>query len=299
MEIKKVTRFLILSFAVLSVLFYFLYRIEFANKNVLQQSFIDDAVANIKSENIDVSVDIIKKNIPDNDIYVFDVSTLDSYYESIIDAIISVIYNKSVTVQYFNVPEGVAAGIYDGHDDTKELSRIIFSKEDFGFSFSRKGFSMTGGDEPLNSSVDYEIDEKLSDTILKIITELSSDSGMSYRLSGISENDAFTAVSVIQSIDDKDINGVFLNFVFDDEGVAFIKGRWITYSPKAKYHNALVDGVNVLYMLDFENISAIHSENIVYIFRKGDNNRYFLIPGWEISYTDLNGIRKTVYFDAL
>ena len=60
-----------------------------------------------------------------------------------------------------------------------------------------------------------------------------------------------------------------------------------------------VDGINALYMLDFGSVSEIKSERIVYSLRKGENTRYFLVPGWEISYKDKAGVVRKAYVDAL
>ena len=61
----------------------------------------------------------------------------------------------------------------------------------------------------------------------------------------------------------------------------------------------LVDGVNVLYKLNTSNVSEIKSERIVYFLRKNDSGKFFLVPGWEITYTDKNGALINEYFNAL
>jgi len=92
---------------------------------------------------------------------------------------------------------------------------------------------------------------------------------------------------------------MYINFIFENENLILASGKWITNSPRPEYHNTLTDGINILYNLDFDEVLEIHSERVVYSLRKAKNNSCFLLPGWEIEYTDINGKYKKVYFDAV
>ena len=48
-----------------------------------------------------------------------------------------------------------------------------------------------------------------------------------------------------------------------------------------------------------DNVKEINGERIVYTYRKANNDRNFLLPIWEISYTDKNGSFRKSYFDAV
>ena len=131
-----------------------------------------------------------------------------------------------------------------------------------------------------------------------ILDKVISGNGIDYRFSGCTGDEGLVIISAIQTINGYDINNIFMNFIFDGEDLVAVTGNWFNGRHKAEYHEELLDGVNVLYKLDVENIKAIHSERIIYTLRKTDNV-YFLIPGWLISYTDKDGNYKSSYFDAL
>ncbi len=299
METRRVTRLLIIVFALLSVLFYFLYRSEYESKSVVSEEFVESAVKNLEINGVSVDASVIKREISESDIYVFDVVSFDKHHNAIIDAIMKNAFDKEVSAEYFNVPGGVAVGFYDVEDSSKELGRVVFSDADFAFNFSKNGVNIAGGDEPIFSSDVSNLPDFTEKTVENIAGILNAEDGCGFRICGVSESDGIFAVSLVQTLEDKDINEVFLNLIFENGELVLIKGRWITFLPKAKYHNSLVDGINALYMLDFENVTEISGEQIVYFFRKGENSRYFLVPGWEISYKDNNGAVRKAYVDAL
>jgi len=299
METRKVCRLLIVIFAFLTLLFFFLYKREFDSKSVLSEEFVESAVINLENSGVSVDEQIIQRQIPESDIYVFELDGFEKYHNDIIDAIRTVVFDERVNVEHFSVPVGVAAGLYDVKDSSKELGRVVFSGSDFSFSFSKNGVNLTGGNEAIISSESFDTPDFVKACLDKFSSILNSDTLCSYRVCGVSESDELYAVSVVQTVDGKDINEVFLNLVFENGELVIMKGSWITSSPKAKYHNSLVDGINALYMLDLNSVSEIRSEQIVYSLRKGENNRYFLVPGWEISYKDKAGAVRKSYVDAL
>lgn len=300
MHARKVYRFLIVIFLVLTVVFSCLYRKESAGKSYLSDDFVKDATKNIENKGVSLSADIIEKSIPEKNIYTFEIENISDYEKKVTDSVVSQIFGKNAKTASFDTPEGVSVGIYLDGDDSKESGRIVFKSSDLTFSYTKSGVGIDGAFTRVSNGLDEDVAAKHKKAIDSFVNKLSPDSCVtSYRISGCSSNDEYSVVTAVQTIDGYDLYDVYMNFVFMGDETVGIYGTWITKTPKAKYYNKLVDGVNVLYKLDFSQIREITGEKLVYFLRRGDNNKFFVIPGWEISYTDKGGKNKTAQFDAL
>lgn len=297
MEVRKTVRILLLIFLVLTILFYSLYRKEKVNISVLSEEFVSGAVLNLKNSGVDVSENVIYRFIPEKDVYVFDALETEHHNELVSEAIIDVVFDDKASVKSFNIPDGVSVGIYDKDNDTKEIGRVVFSNSNMSFSFSKSGVVIKSDLVALTNGYTETVTQQQMDVIDRVVRKISPDA--TYRISGSSSNDEFVIISVMQMIKGHDISDVFINFVFENNEPSVIRGTWITETLTAKYHNTLVDGVNVLYKLNLENVSTVDSERIVYFLRKNESGRFFVVPGWEITYTDKDGLEKSSYFDAL
>lgn len=298
METVKICRFLIVIFLVLTVFFAVMYFNELNNKTYVSKEFVESAVENLNSQGIELSADIIETKIPDEDIYVLSIDDINVHNSKLIDAIVSSVYDFDVVKSVFDVPEGSSVGIYSADDSKRELARVFFSANDMSFNFTKNGVNISGSDYPVMNELDDGINEEKKSIMTAILKKVVSGNGIDYRFSGCTGSEDLVIISAIQTINGYDINNIFMNFIFDGEELVAVTGNWFYGNQKAKYHEKLVDGVNVLYMLDVKNVKAIHSERIIYTLRKTDNT-YFLIPGWLISYTDTEGNHKSSYFDAL
>ena len=299
METGKICRFLIVIFLVLTVFFFYMYTTELKNKTVLSDEFVNDAISHLNSSGIDVSAEIIDKTLPNQDIYVLEISDVNEHNTAIVNSIIDNIYSENVITAVFEVPGGTSVSVYSDEDGEKELGSIFFSKTDMNFMFSISSVTVSGADVPLFVGNVGDISDIQKNTASSILDKLVSNSSVSYRFSGNSGNqDEMLILSAVQTIDGYDINNIFLNFVFEKDELIAISGNWFYGDVAPDYHEKLVDGVNVLYKLDLANVSKIYSENVVYTMRKVDN-KYFLIPGWLINYSDKDGNFKSSYFDAL
>lgn len=300
MQARKVYRFLIVIFLVLTLVFYFLYRKESDSKSNLSDDFVADATKNIEKKGVVLSTDVIEKSIPEKNIYTYELKSVSDYEKTVTDCVVSEIFAKNANVASFDTPDGTSVGIYLDGDDSRESGRIVFNSSDLTFNYAKSGVSIEGAYTSVSNGLGDDVNSKNKKFIDSFVKKLSSDSYVtSYRISGYSSNEEYSVVTVIQTIDGYDLYGVYINFVFMGDEVVGLFGNWITQTPGAKYYNKLVDGVNVLYKLDFEEIGEITGEKLVYFLRRGDNNKFFVIPGWEISYIDKNGKNKKAHFDAL
>ena len=297
MEGRKLVRLLILVFLCLTLLFYFMYFSEETSKTTLSDEFVSGAVENLTSSGVKVSADVIDKTIHMKDIYTFSHSSLDEYHDGISSAVINTVFTGTESAVTFNMPDGISVGIYDKSDSSSECGRIIMSGSDLSFAFTKSGVSLSGLDKPVAGGND-EIGNK-KNLIEKFISSASVANNIKYRISGVSQGEKYTVVTAVQMIDGEDVVDAFVNFVFDNKGIVGINGSLITKKAVAEYNNTLVDGVNVLYKLNTSNVDEIKSERIVYFLRKNDSGKFFIVPGWEITYTDKNGALINEYFNAL
>lgn len=298
MESQKICRLLIVIFLSLSLLFCFLYFQEVYKKAVISEDFVLEAVENLNSNGIRVSKDLFETIISEMNIYCYENEDSGRYDSKLAQVLISNVFGNDTVTTEFNTPSGTSIGIYGSLGDDYEIGRIIFSEDDMSFNLSRKGISISGGKNPLVNISD-EISEDITTTIDSICASLISKSRFGYRISGTSNDEQYLIVTVIQTLDGYDIKESFINFIFEDKRIIVASGKWITSSPKAEYHNTLTDGINVLYNLNFDDVFEIHDERVVYSSKKSNNNRNFLLPTWEIEYTDKKGVLKKAYFDAV
>lgn len=299
MESRKICRLLIAIFIVLILMFCFLFKIEESKQTVLSEEFIFEAVENISSNGISISEEMILRDVPETNIYCLDEKAEEDFFEIISSSLITTVFGGNVSTTQFDTPSGTTLGIYTNEGDESELGRLVFSENDYTFSISRKGVSMSGGEDPITNMDTSSVSETAMGKISEIVEKLNSKSRMDYRITGSTFDNDFLIVTVNQTVAGYDIDTAHINFVFENDDIIIVSGKWITSLAKSEYHNTLTDGVNVLYKLDFDNVSAIHGERIVYSLRKADNNRTFLLPCWEISYNDNNGNFKKSYFDAV
>lgn len=298
MEIKRICRFLIVIFLILSLLFNYLYTVELKKRTVVSDELVESAVRNLSSYGIDVNEANIEKNMPERDIYFFEISDNYEYYKKVSSSLCNCLFVSNVVTTEFDTPDGYSVGIYDMTSYGKELGRIIFSRSDLSFVFSKNGLSMKDGDEPIENMQTDEISESIKSVIYDVVVNMTNSSRLGYRIAGSSSNDMYRIVSVMQTIDNNDISNSFMNFVFSEGELVILSGKWITEVPKAKYHNTLLDGVNVLYKLNLDQIKSIDRQEIVYSLRITDNKCY-IIPCWKISYTNKQNDSVISLFDAL
>ena len=299
MESRRICRLLIVIFVVLIVMFSLLYRKEESKQTVLSPEFIGEAVENLSSDGIVISTEAIVGEIPETDIYCLEENLSDSFYDSISSTLVPCVFGSNVSTTQFDTPKGTTLGIYAAEGDESELGRLVFPENEYSFSLSRKGVAMSGGEDPIAGFDEDTVSEAALDKINEIAEGLNSKSRFGYKVSGTTFDGNYLIVTVNQTISGYDIDGIYMNIVFENDSVIIVSGKWITSSAKAEYHNKLTDGVNVLYNLDFEDVTEIHGERIVYSLRSADNERMFLLPRWEISYSDKNENLRKAYFDAV
>ncbi len=297
MEGSKIVKFLIVIFAVLTVVFYSLYYREDQKISVLSESFVEQAVENLNGRGIEIEKDVIIRQIPDENIYVFSSSVGQGYAQIVADAF-SACFDAKVVSTSLNTPTGMLFALYDSENTEKQLGKISFSMSDFGFVFSIQGSNITANSPQLVNS-EINPDAEKSALIEKIINRLVDENTKSYRITGSISNEEYDIISAAQTFNGLDVSGVYINFVFENDVLVHAFGSWITEKPELGYHEKLTDGINVLYDMDFDNVSSIIGQRIVYCLKKGNSNNYYLLPCWEITTVDSEGNVLKEYFDAI
>ncbi len=298
MEAGKICRLLIVIFLCLSVLFYALYRYELDRRTVISDELVASAVENLNSRGIEINSSIIERKMPERDIYYFEIGDK-AHFDIVVNAVSNAVFGTGITMTEFDTPEGLSVGIYDKKSDDRELGRFVLYDRKLSFNFSKIGIDMSYGEKPILNMQTDNVSKDVYDCIDEISSALIGASQFGYTVTGSSSNDSILIVTAMQTVDGSIIKDVYLNYVFMDGELVLLSGNWITSDLKAKYHNTLTDGVNILYKLDLDNVTSVINERIVYSLGMTEDNRYFLLPRWEVVYTDKDGSVKTTYFDAL
>ncbi len=300
MEVRKIVRLFIIIFALLCVVFGFLYKMELDRINTLDEEFVRNAVENLTSKGIEINESVIVDNIPDKDIYVFSATDVEKQNGAIIDAFVKQIYdNKNVKYKTLQSPEGITYDLYDGSSEINSVGRAVFSdKSDGTFTYFKTGFSESVVKD-FSENAKTVNDSELLSFVDGFYSLSAKPEKLSYRICGFVEKDGLKTVTAVQTISDYDIYTCNINFTFKDSELVCSYGKLVQENPKAQYHNRLMDGVNVLYKMDLSQVKAIKSERLVYLLRKSENDYYYLVPGWEITYIDSFGKQKKQYIDAL
>ncbi len=296
MENGRIVKFLILIFAVLTAVFYLLYCREDRRNSVLDENFVQQTVENLSSRGIEIDGSVIQKSLPEQKIYVFTAVNNEHYAEKVANSFAKV-FQKDTFFTKLNTPDGFSMALYDSSDKENEVGNFQFSQSDLSFVYSAVSSSISKYSSVIYGNTEAIDIEKLA-LVEKILLNLNDDKNMSYKIIGsVSDND-YSIISAVQTFEGLEIAGVYINFVFEKNELVNALGSWVVYSPVATYHEKLIDGINVLYKLELDEISRIVDERIVYTLKKGKDNQYFILPCWEITAVEKSGGFITQHFDA-
>lgn len=299
MEGKRIIGFLIMIFAVLTVIFYGLYYTENKSVTVLEEQFVSEAVENLSRHNVAVDEKIIERNIPEGNIYIFNLQNDSQYRELVIQAFSHWLDAENNSFTMLDTPTGLSVTFHAENDKEQDNGKLVFDvSSPLDFTYSVKGNSISANTGAIYNE-DTELDDSIQEKIMSLVNELSAGKNMGCRLTGSVDTDRYKIVSAVQTFNGREISGVYLNFVFEDTSLVNVIGKWIPFEPSLKYHEKMTDGINVLYKLNLDEVAAVLDENLVYLLRKGDNNTYYILPCWEIIARNKNGNVVKSYFEAL
>ena len=296
MENSRITKFLILIFAVLTLVFYLMYRNEERKSSVLDENFVKEAVLNLKNQGVQVKSDIIKLEIPDRNVYVFKDTGVDEYSEKISSSFAEG-FEKEMFTTKLDTPSGFSLAFFDSAQKDVEVGKFHFSSDDFKFVYSAVSNSITPDSAIIYSDV-VSLDAEKLEFIERTARSLNVSNNSDFRITGSVNDGEYCIVSVVQTFNDIEYKDVYINFVFDENGLVHAVGSWVTYDMTAQYHEMLSDGVNALYKLKLDNVSEVVSERIVYSLKKGNDSKYFVVPCWEIAFVDKKGVTVKEYIEA-
>lgn len=298
---KNIIKFLAVVFVLLNVMFAVLYHIEYNSVNVLSEEFVREAKENLKSKGVAIEENAIDRNIPEDNIFVFETDDVREHAEATALNIASVLFKgKQLHTICFETPDGVSVGIYDTDNDNAELGRVVMSGEDFGISFVSSSYSKKIGtlntETDENNEIRLNFDEKKK--IQTFVNSLNKSGKIDYSInSAILTNDG-QRIFVTQKLKNRELADTKLEILMFNGEILYASGTWITYSVQESYHNALVDGVNILYDLPIDEIKTIKNEDIVYFARRAKEKYYYVLPCWRIECQTKDG-NNTYYFDAV
>ena len=121
------------------------------------------------------------------------------------------------------------------------------------------------------------------------------------RISGCADYEDGTVYTLVQTLDDIEISGMYVNVLVWNGEILSVKGSWIPVNTDKYYDCSISDSINAVFSLNLDKVTEIVSEKCVYIFKRADENKYYLIPVWEIVYVDADGdtVREIIESDIV
>lgn len=297
MEGNKILKLVAVILAVLTVVFFILYVGEKKKTEFLSDDFAKEAVENIRSRGVKIDENVIVKKIPNDDVYFFSLEGDEAFAEKVTAAVRKIL-GDDVAPTKLNTPSGISVAFYDEDNPDTELGKLHVSQSDFSFVYSAYGSGISTA-----TSAIYNDETDISEPYKKIIDDvvgcLNESKKMSGVITGSTYNDEYEIVSVTQYFNGFEVDGAYINFVFENEKLVHALGSWIVSLPKAKYHEETTDGINVIYKLELDDISEILEEKRAYSLKTGENGNYYLFPCWKITVKDKKGKLVSHCIDAL
>lgn len=301
MEQKKICRLFIAFFALLNIIFLLLYYVQYGGSGRLDEEFAQNVVKNLSDRGIKISQNEIVMKVPDNSIYTFEITDKNDYCDKLAKKLAGFLFDCETENVYFDVPDGISVSIYDKNyvDSPTELAKLLINPDTFYFQYTDSEYSLS---EPLSTDEISALKVKISADEQKAVSDFANAlcfGDCSWYITGSDVTDDGIVITLKQSTSGTSIDGAYMNVELWNTRVIAACGTWITEDIKERYYNPLLDGINVLYKLDLDNISAINYEKIVYSVRNLDKKTYYLLPVWEISCLDNNGKTQIFHIDAL
>lgn len=200
-------------------------------------------------------------------------------------------------LNYFDLPNGLSLSL--GSDNSSLAAATVSGKchfEFFGADFDEDPFSELSVDRFDETLKTRYVKNAISD----FFTRVYADS-VSFRLLGEVEKDDLHLAACTLTVEKRDLADTVLYFAFRDKKIVGVCGDLLFSPPKAAYSAEILDGISILYHLEAspDRPITLLSERLVYSFLPYDNLKYYLIPTWEICYTDADGIAVTKRLNAL
>lgn len=302
METGKICKLLIAVFILLNTMFLLLYYSELNGAGKLTLEFAQNVSENLSKRGIAVNADMFVLDLPENGIYMLELPDRhDSAKDTAKNISVSEFKGVSSEIVSFEIPDGVSLSIYDSKTDTNELAKLQIKFEDFGIQYANTLYAgLTDADDGVSQSIS-ELSGKQKHRLDAFVNALNSDATFGYRIKSLENRGFYVVAEICQTAGTTDIAGMNVKICIsaEDSDIMSASGNWITFPVSSKYSDSLIDGINVIFKLELENVSAVNSEKMVYSARNVRENVMYLVPVWEISYTNSDSDETTAHIDAL
>ncbi len=130
-----------------------------------------------------------------------------------------------------------------------------------------------------------------------------------YKLCGTAQFEGGTIAFFAPELSEILVYDLYMNVYIRDSEVVYCSGNFISENPQKAYSIDLIDAVDAVYLLasnsDVGEITAsggrvaVQSALMNYKLFEYEQNRYYIIPSWHISYSINGGEKKIIAFDAV
>lgn len=303
MEANGVKRFLIAFLAFLNILFLMLYFYEYRSSEYIGADYVNSAVKNLSERGIAVSSDIFVTHMPENKASSLMKDKNGDDGRRVSDSLVKyTLGNADTRAVELETPDGISITYYDGNEEFShiQLAKTFYEKNSFYFEYvdNRYANKAQAPEEKYNKfSRDVSYDDR--QLLSRVVSCFGSGKSFGSRISGCESYEDGTVFTLIQTLDGTDIFGMYINVLVWNGEILSVKGSWIPVDTDKKYDYAITDSVNAVYSLDLSDVTEIVSENRVYILKRVNENKYYLLPAWEIVYADSEGKLKSEIVESL
>lgn len=297
---------------ILNIFIAFMLKDTYESTAFLSSDLILQSAANLETKGLYIEPSAIEKKIPEMYVYSYEqnIRYSNESYENyqkdypFIQKLFSGIVqkNKKYEPNFFSIPSGISISVNEKNSDVP-LGVISFTN-DFDIEYINSEFSS----ENIDGYIAYDIfsagNEDISKNDEKIVKKFFTSlygkvgAGKYYKILGAENSPCGLVISCAMKIDGYEVCDKILNFCISDGKIMYIKGSWCFLPHEKSYDCDLIDGVNILYKTEKENITVL-SEKMAYLSIKYENGKYFVIPTWILKYTYAGGDAINCLVDAV
>lgn len=306
MNWSKVKIFLIVFLLVLNILLFFKLSDAYTLSDRLPDGILEEASENLAGRGIIITPETIDNKQYSKDIYSFPVGklTADRLSElsgqSLYDRTFSALFGDfGYTVRYFDIPNGVSATVSDPLGEVLGIASIT---NDFGIEYYTPGIDTVKMKELYGEKREdraSSLSAKAKKAVSGFFTSVYSDSLFSYVTDLSFEHDGGEIVGCTLTLEGMPVFDMSLCFYIKDGEIVYFNGSLPQGDVLAKYHNELIDGVNILFNLEAQDNVEIISQTLGYSTVKFDSESYLAVPAWRFTEKNQDGTTSDSVYDAV
>ncbi len=310
MNFTKVKLLICLCLFVVNAIFFALCVRLLSEKNYLSEEEANLAEKNLAENGVNVNIGKEERKLYDLPIYGADNAAeenISEAYRAITESFFVVEIDENA---YVRTPDGYSVSV---KGDNGEVFGSSLVTDDMYFECRYENASSENeefgiSDMPSEDKLNAEKGDEY-DTAQKFIDRALKNGGMKFIYKGTMDNVEGKTVCFAAELSDIAVTDIYINVYVNDGEILCCGGRITDKAPQKEYSADLTDSIDALYALydylregaDKNLVRGISVEDITMTYRsfRYDYGKYYIIPTWEIDYTDIDGVSCRACIDAV